>query len=81
MRGGRCKIFRAGMMLRSKKYRLYHRDANGCIVAENDDAISASSYGLDDAPTYACGGMEDCKTLEIEFDGKRFAALMHSIAK
>jgi hypothetical protein len=29
-----------------EEYRLYHRDADGRVVAENDDAISASRYGL-----------------------------------
>jgi hypothetical protein len=29
-----------------KEYRLYHRDEDGRVVAENDDAISASRYGL-----------------------------------
>jgi hypothetical protein len=29
-----------------EEYRLYHRDADGRVVAESDDAISASRYGL-----------------------------------
>jgi hypothetical protein len=27
-----------------EEHRVYHRDANGRVVAENDDAISASRY-------------------------------------
>jgi hypothetical protein len=29
-----------------EEYRLYHRDEDGRVVTENDDAISASRYGL-----------------------------------
>jgi hypothetical protein len=30
----------------ARRNRVYHRDANGRVVAENDDAISASRYGM-----------------------------------
>jgi phage terminase large subunit-like protein len=46
MRGGRWKVFRGQNDAWLEEYRLYHRDADGRVVAENDDAISASRYGL-----------------------------------
>jgi phage terminase large subunit-like protein len=46
MRGGRWKIFKGQNDAWLEEYRLYHRDADGRVVAENDDAISASRYGL-----------------------------------
>jgi hypothetical protein len=46
MRGGRWKVFRAQNDAWLEEYRLYRRDADGRVVAENDDAISASRYGL-----------------------------------
>jgi hypothetical protein len=30
----------------SRKFRLYHRDANGMLVKEGDDPISASRYAM-----------------------------------
>jgi len=36
----------AAVHLRLEGHRVYHRDANGRVVAESDDAISASSYGM-----------------------------------
>jgi phage terminase large subunit-like protein len=46
MRGGRWKVFKGQNDAWLEEYRLYHRDADGRVVAENDDAISASRYGL-----------------------------------
>jgi hypothetical protein len=42
MRGGRWNIFKGQNDAWLEEYRLYHRDADGRVVAENDDAISAS---------------------------------------
>ena len=46
MRGGRWKVFKGQNDSWFEEYRLYHRDADGRVVAESDDAISASRYGL-----------------------------------
>jgi phage terminase large subunit-like protein len=46
MRGGRWKVFRGRNDGWLEEYRLYHRDANGLLVKENDDAIAASRYAL-----------------------------------
>jgi hypothetical protein len=46
MRGGRWKIFKGQNHVWLEEHRVYHRDANGRVVAENDDAISASRYGM-----------------------------------
>jgi hypothetical protein len=48
MRGGRWKVFKGQNDSWLEEYRLYHRgaDGRGRVVAENDDAISASQYGL-----------------------------------
>ena len=46
MRGGRWKVFRGQNEGWMEEYRLYHRDKDGRLVAENDDAISASRYGM-----------------------------------
>jgi hypothetical protein len=46
MRGGRWKVFKGQNDAWLEEYRLYHRGENGRVVAENDDAISASRYGL-----------------------------------
>jgi hypothetical protein len=46
MRGGRLKVFRGQNDAWLEEYRLYHRDVEGRIVKENDDAISASRYGI-----------------------------------
>jgi len=40
------KIFRGQNDGFLEEYRLYHRDKNGLLVKENDDAISAARYGL-----------------------------------
>src|SRR5262249_49395064 len=40
------KVFKGQNDAWLEEYRLYHRDENGRVVAENDDAISASRYGL-----------------------------------
>jgi hypothetical protein len=45
MRGGRWKIFKDQNHVWLEEHRVYHRDANGRVVAENDDAIS-SRYGM-----------------------------------
>jgi hypothetical protein len=45
-RGGRWKVFKGQNDAWLEEYRLYHRDTDGRVVAENDDAISASRYGL-----------------------------------
>jgi hypothetical protein len=46
MRGGRWKVFKGQNDAWFEEYRLYHRDADGRVVTENDDAISASRYGV-----------------------------------
>jgi phage terminase large subunit-like protein len=46
MRGGRFKVFRDQNDAWLEEYRLYHRDVDGRVVKENDDAISASRYGM-----------------------------------
>jgi phage terminase large subunit-like protein len=46
MRGGRWKVFKGQNDGWMEEYRLYHRDGDGRVVDENDDAISASRYGL-----------------------------------
>jgi len=46
MRGGRLKVFRGQNDAWLEEYRLYHRDGDGRVVKENDDAISASRYGI-----------------------------------
>ncbi len=46
MRGGRWRVFEGDNDTWLEEYRLSHRDENGRVVAENDDAISASRYGL-----------------------------------
>jgi hypothetical protein len=45
MRGGRWKVFKGQNDPWLEEYRLYHRDGDGRVVDENDDAISASRYG------------------------------------
>ena len=46
MRGGRLKVFKGQNDAWLEEYRLYHRDGDGRVVKENDDAISASRYGI-----------------------------------
>ena len=46
MRGDRWKVFKGANDGWLEEYRLYHRNLDGRLVAENDDAISASRYGL-----------------------------------
>jgi hypothetical protein len=46
MRGGRWKIFKGQNDGWMEEYRLYHRDGDGRVVDENDDAISASLAAL-----------------------------------
>jgi hypothetical protein len=46
MRGGRWKVFKGQNDGWMEEYRLYHRDGDGRVVDENDDAISTSRYGL-----------------------------------
>src|SRR5262245_4171234 len=46
MRGGRFKVFRDQNDAWLEEYRLCHRDVDGRVVKENDDAISASRYGI-----------------------------------
>jgi hypothetical protein len=45
MRGGRWKVFKGQNDDWLEEFRLYHR-REGKIVAEGDDAISASRYGM-----------------------------------
>src|SRR5215831_16664057 len=45
-RDGRFKVFRGQNDAWLEEYRLYHRDGDGRVVKENDDAISASRYGI-----------------------------------
>ena len=46
MRGGRWRVFEGENDNWLEEYRLYHRDRDGRVVAENDDAISASRYAM-----------------------------------
>src|SRR5262249_21622216 len=46
MRGDRWKVFKGQNDSWLEEYRLYHRDVDGRVVKENDDAISASRYGM-----------------------------------
>src|SRR6516225_11587732 len=46
MRGDRWKVFEGQNDNWLEEYRLYHRDRDGRVVAENDDAISASRYAM-----------------------------------
>jgi Terminase RNaseH-like domain len=47
MRGGRWKVFKGQNDQWLDEIRTFHRDSKtGLIVKENDDAISASRYGL-----------------------------------
>jgi phage terminase large subunit-like protein len=46
MLGGRWKVFRGQNEAWLEEYRLLHRDKNGMLVKEGDDAIAASRYGL-----------------------------------
>jgi Terminase RNaseH-like domain len=46
MLGGRWKVFRGQNDAWLEEYRLLHRDKNGMLVKEGDDAIAASRYGL-----------------------------------
>jgi hypothetical protein len=46
MRGGRWKVFRGQNDGWLEEFRMYHRDPNGLLVKEGDDAISASRYGM-----------------------------------
>jgi hypothetical protein len=46
MRGSRWKVFKGQNDTWLEEYRLYHRDENGRVVAENDNAISARRYAL-----------------------------------
>ena len=46
MRGDRWKVFEGQNDNWLEEYRLDHRDRDGRVVAENDDAISASRYAM-----------------------------------
>ena len=46
MRGGRWKVFRGDNDGWLEEFRMFHRDGNGMLVKEGDDAISASRYGM-----------------------------------
>jgi phage terminase large subunit-like protein len=46
MKGGRWKVFRDNNEPWLEEYRLYHRREDGRVVAEGDDAISASRYAM-----------------------------------
>jgi phage terminase large subunit-like protein len=46
MRGDRWKVFKGQNDAWLEEYRLYHRSADGRVVAEHDDAISASRYAM-----------------------------------
>ena len=46
MRGDRWKVFKGQNDSWLEEYRLYHHDVDGRVVKENDDAISASRYGM-----------------------------------
>jgi len=46
MRGDRWKVFKGQNDTWLEEYRLYHRDVDGRVVKENDDAISASRYAM-----------------------------------
>ena len=45
-RGGRLKIFAGQNDGLLEEYRLYHRDEDGRVVSQNDDALSALRYGV-----------------------------------
>jgi phage terminase large subunit-like protein len=46
MRGDRWKVFKGQNEAWLEEFRTYHRDINGVLVKSNDDAISASRYGM-----------------------------------
>jgi phage terminase large subunit-like protein len=46
MRGARWKVFKGQNEAWLEEYRLYHRRADGRVVAEGDDALSASRYAM-----------------------------------
>ena len=46
MRGDRWKVFKGQNDSWLEEYRLYHRDVDGRVVKENDDAVSASRYAM-----------------------------------
>jgi len=46
MRGDRWKVFKGQNDSWLEEFRLYHRDVDGRVVKENDDAISASRYAM-----------------------------------
>jgi phage terminase large subunit-like protein len=46
MRGDRWKVFKGQNEAWLEEFRTYHRDINGMLVKKNDDAISASRYGM-----------------------------------
>jgi phage terminase large subunit-like protein len=46
MRGDRWKVFKGQNEAWLQEFRTYHRDINGVLVKSNDDAISASRYGM-----------------------------------
>jgi hypothetical protein len=46
MRGGRWRVFKGQNDGWLEEARLFHRDSNGMLVKEGDDAISASRYAM-----------------------------------
>jgi phage terminase large subunit-like protein len=46
MRGDRWKVFKGQNDGWLEEFRMFHRDANGMLVKEGDDAISASRYAM-----------------------------------
>ena len=46
MRGDRWRVFRDQNDGWLEEFRMYHRDANGMLVKQGDDAISASRYAM-----------------------------------
>jgi hypothetical protein len=67
MRGGRWKAFKGQNDAWLEEYRLYHRDENGRVVAENDDAISASRYGLMMRRHARVAGWKSCFYRPLEY--------------
>ena len=56
MRGDRWKVFKGQNDGWMEEYRLYHRDGDGRVVDENDDAIFGVTLWADDAALWPwCG--------------------------
>ena len=67
MKGGRWKVFRGENEGWLEEYRLYHRDKDGLLVAKNDDAMSASRYGLMMLRNFRTNGAHTAFNRRIEY--------------